>query len=292
MQIARTRPCGLIQIKGLLHPVCSSVLAADCARESASENTETTRSLGAGRIPIVRFTISARGKPVEPILLFLAKNYPAISIPQIDSVFGFVEPSTLYGGRVFVGPELTPFDVNQLYSVGVGLRIPLTNHYVEAEEYAANATLLEKYHRDGNAVIVTNDQLALWIRRDFPKYRIEASVIKNLKTYDRIAEALDLYDTAVLPMELNEDTRFLRKAPCKDRITLFGNAGCALTCPSRLCYVSVSKMNKGNGGEFKCSQGIKARQLRGMVDFDLYRLRDMGFSRFKLLRGRENMTGY
>ena len=224
----------------------------------------------------MKFTISARGKPNElAILPFLAKSFPAIPIIQIDSVFGFVERSTLYG------------------YVGIGVRLPLTNHYVEPAEYEATAPLLERYHRDGNAAIVTHDDLARWIRRDFPKYRIEASVIKNLKTYDRIAAALDLHDTAVLPMELNHDSDFLARVPEKERITLFANAGCALTCPSRICYVSVSKINKGEGGEFKCSQPLKQRELRGMVDFDLTRLQDLGFSRFKLLRARPGgMTGH
>jgi hypothetical protein len=242
----------------------------------------------------MRFTISARGKkPQVPILDFLGCNFANVPIDQIDSVFGFVEPSTLYGGRVFVGAELSPNDVDNLYGAAVGVRLPLTNHFVTQEECEANAPLLEKYHRQGNAAIVTNDELAAWIRRHFPKYRIEASVIKNLKSYNRIEKALELYDTIVLPMETNEDEEFLAKIPHKERITLFANAGCALTCPSRICYVSISKMNKAKGGEFKCSQPLKQRDMRGMVDFDLERLQALGFSRFKLLRARPGgLTGH
>src|SRR5258708_6674370 len=71
----------------------------------------------------MKFTISARGKPNErAILPFLAKSFPAIPIIQIDSIFGFVEPSTLYGGRIFDKPELTEHDVSRLYYVGIGVR--------------------------------------------------------------------------------------------------------------------------------------------------------------------------
>lgn len=232
----------------------------------------------------LKFTVSGRSKTNDvPILTFLAKAYGGIPIRLIDSVFGFVEPSTLYGGRIFDGAELTPEDVATLYDVGIGVRIPLTNHYAEPEEYEANKPLLEKYHRTGNAVIVTNDALAGWIRRDFPNYRIEASVIKNLKTYDKIAQALDLYDTAVLPMEFCEDDRFLAGLPDKSRITLFANAGCALTCPSRICYNSISKFNKTQTGELLCSQPLKQRQARGIIEFDLGRLQSLGYRRFKVL---------
>lgn len=242
----------------------------------------------------MHFTISARGKPHGvPMQAFLASSFGAISLDRIDSLFGFVERSSLYGGRVFTRPELTPEDVAYLYEVGIGVRLPLTNHFVEPVEYEANAPLLERYHRPGNAVIATNDKLARWIRRDFPNYRLEASVIKNLKTYARIDAAMDVYDTVVLPMELNGEREFLSGVPEKDRITLFANAGCALTCPSKICYVSISRFNKTGTGEFQCSQPLKARETRGMVDFDLEQLRSLGFSRFKLLRSRPGgLTGY
>ena len=190
----------------------------------------------------------------------------------------------MYGGRPYYNSELSESDAQQLYNENIGVRIPFSNHYVEQYEYAINAWLLEKYHREGNAVIVTNDDLARWIREDFPKYRIEASVIKNINTHDKIKKAFDLYDTVVLPMSINEMTAFLKKIEHKERITLFANAGCALTCPSKICYPSFSKANKFTGVEPQCSQSIKYREVRGMIDFDIKALADLGFHRFKLLR--------
>lgn len=242
----------------------------------------------------MRFTISARGKPNEiPILAFLARNFPTVAVADIDSVFGFAEPTPLYGGRPFFAPELTPYDVKEMYHARIGVRLPLTNHYFTEAEYDETAPLLDRYHRDGNAVIVTNDDLAKAIRRDFPKYRIEASVIKNVNSYARVGAAFDLYDTVVLPMELNADADFLSGLPNKDRITLFANAGCALNCPSKICYVSFSKYNKAGAGELRCSKPLKERDLLGMIDFDLDHLQDLGFHRFKLLReNKAKQTGH
>ncbi len=235
----------------------------------------------------MRYTISVRGKTEDiPIIPFLAKNYPGISSSEIDSVFGFLEKSTLYGGRPFTEPQISDADVQALYSYGIGVRIPLTNHYATRAEYEENRRLLEKYHRQGNAVIVTNDELASWIREEFPLYKIEASVIKNIDSYRDIDNAFTRYDTVVLPMRLNQDLDFLRGIRGKNRITLFANAGCALTCPSKICYPAISKMNKYKGGEFKCSQSLKYRELHGMVDFDLEELESLGFHRFKLLRAK------
>ncbi len=244
--------------------------------------------------PAVTYTVSARSKgPEVPVFAFLRRQYGNLALQEIDSLFGFVEKSTLYGGRMFINRELSDRDVAQLNNAGIGVRIPMSNHDVERHEYEASLPILERYHNSINSVIITNDHLAQWIRRDFPRYTLDGSVIKNLKSQRKIEEALDTYDSVVLPMRLNEDFRFLEEIKQKSRIILFANAGCALTCPSKLCYASISKLNKYKGGDFQCSQPIKKRELLGMVDFPLEPYVDMGFRHFKLLRARPNsMTGF
>jgi len=115
-------------------------------------------------------------------MAYLRKNYGNIPLREIDSVFGFVERSTLYGGRAFTRRELSQRDVTQLNNSGIGIRIPMSNHFVDREEYEHNKGLLARYQRPLNSVIITNDDLARWIRQDFPSYRLDASVIKNIKT--------------------------------------------------------------------------------------------------------------
>jgi hypothetical protein len=119
-------------------------------------------------------------------------------------------------------------------------------------------------------------------------------VIKNINTREKLDKAFKIYDEIVLPMEMNEDFAFLRSIEEKDRITLFANAGCAFTCPSRICYVSVSKLNKQTGNEqFRCSRSLKQREVIGMIDFELEPMIELGFRHFKLLRAmRGQLTGF
>ena len=244
--------------------------------------------------PAATYTVSARGKPPQlPVFAYLRMNYGNLPLQAIVSLFGFVERSTLYGGRVFVKRELSERDVFQLNNAGIGVRLPMSNHYVERSEYLDNRRLLAKYHRPGNSIICSNDDLAQWIREDFPDYRLDASVIKNVNTREKIAAAMPLYDSVVLPMSMNEDLEFLEGIEDKDKVTLFANAGCALTCPSKICYVSISKTNKGEESGPKCSQNLKAREMHGMVDFPLEPYIKLGFHRFKLLRARPgSVTGF
>jgi hypothetical protein len=53
--------------------------------------------------------------------------------------------------------------------------------------------LLHQYHGKGNSVITVSDELAGWIRADFPQYEIEASVIKDIHTIEKLESALQLY---------------------------------------------------------------------------------------------------
>jgi len=244
--------------------------------------------------PQKTFTVSARQKsPKTPIFAYLRESYGNVRLREIESVFGFVERSELYGGRIFEGQELSGRDVLNLNRAGIGLRIPMTNHFADEHAFRLSASLLGLHHQGINSIIITNDDLARWIRKDFPRYRLDASVIKNINTHRKIDAALELYDSVVLPMALNEDLDFLEKVESKDKIILFANAGCALTCPSKLCYRSVSKINNGTDNKWQCSLPLKQRERYGMVDFPLQPYIDLGFHQFKLLRARPSgTTGY
>lgn len=243
----------------------------------------------------MQYTISARGKPTAvPIQRFIKSSYGHIPLEQIDSFFGFTEACSLYGGRIFATPELSRYDVKSLYRMNINVRLPLSNHYATQEEYEESRPFLEKYHRPGNSLIITNDDLARWVRADFPDYRLEASVIKDIDNLKKVDQAFELYDTVILPMASNDDEAFLKAIDNKKNITLFANAGCAYTCPSKICYPSVSRANKvGDHSLFTCSQKMKERNTIGMYDFDLDYLQSLGFERFKLLRPRPgNQTGF
>ncbi|MBI9052684.1 MAG: hypothetical protein JEY96_02635 [Bacteroidales bacterium] len=257
------------------------------------------------------YTISARGKKLkQPVKDYFNTFFPNIPLNKIDSIFGFVEQTSIYSGRPFLRRQISEKDYQFLQENNIGLRIPFTNHYVSEKEYIKYKPLLEKYHKKGNSVIITNDNFVRWIKKDFPLFRIEASILKEIDSLEKINEALELYDTIVLPMNVNTNTKLLESIEQKDRITLFGNAGCALTCPDRICYNYISKRNKvlGNSNPVTriiyyyfsffvyrkwCMHKRKPRKLHGIKDFDIDKYYEMGFTRFKMLREHKGRkSGY
>lgn len=248
------------------------------------------------------YTISARGKKLkQPVQEYFKTYFPNIPLHKIDSIFGFVEPTTLYSGRPFLTSQISEKDYQFLMENNIGLRIPFTNHYVSEKEYVKYKPILEKYHRKGNSLIISNDDFAKWVRKDFPIYKIEASILKEIDSIEKINAAFEIYDTLVLPMNVNHNKTLLQSIEQKNRITLFGNAGCALTCPNRICYEYISKKNKILGKSNLiirsiyyyysfmirrnwCMNKINPRNLHGIKDFDIDKYYDMGFTRFKMLR--------
>ncbi len=253
----------------------------------------------------IKYTVSARGKMAfDPIFSFLDKHFGHIPRNQIDSVFGFAEKCTLYGGRPATIRQLSDADIKELGEAGIGFRIPITNHFCSVKEYKANLPFLEKYHKEGNSLIIYNDELAKMVRSDFPRYKVEASVIKNIKTHKAIDDTLKLYDTTLIPMEMNDKFDFLEKVEQKERVILFATAGCAYNCPARTCYKNISRFNKFLASEnllknilsrallplmIGCSRRKMKRALKGMIAFDLDRFIEMGYVRFKLIRSRPRL---
>ena len=231
----------------------------------------------------ITYSVSARGKRRhEPIADWILARYQ-VALDQVDSVFGFTEPCALYGGRPYQGEELSRNDIAWMRERGIGFRIPLTNHYVTAREYDRAKFFIERNHEEGNSLIIVNDALAEQAALDFPYYTIEASAIKNIHSQGMLDSALGIYETAVLPASVNRRKSFLEQIQNKDRVRLFANAGCAYTCPARICYESISRYNKGGGREPTiCSQGMIPRDVENHW-FDTDALAKAGFSRFKLL---------
>ncbi|NIK89796.1 hypothetical protein FHS83_003114 [Rhizomicrobium palustre] len=242
------------------------------------------------------FSVSARGKTMSnSIAAFLAIFFEDI---PVKSVFAFREYTPLYGGRIYHGPELSDADIHWMYDNGIGYRIPLQNIVTSREEYLSSKPFLAKYHRKGNSVIVARAELARWIREDFPDFELEASVINQVRTLDKLSSFLENYDVVVLHPIMNDDLAGLSTIADKSRIRLFVNAGCMYQCPTMECYGSISRMNKlVPNTEFKCAQDhvpeyAEARlTAEGMTEFDTAALVNLGFTRFKRMRNKSN-TAY
>jgi hypothetical protein len=206
-------------------------------------------------------------------------------VKQIHSVFGnTVCPCSLYGGRSLkIKHSLTDKHIKDLEKHNIGLSLTLTNHFFSEESYKESLPILKKYHKKGNSVICTNDDLAIRIRNDFKLYSLKASIIKNIGTLKKIEHYLNLYDYITIPMDKNDDDTFLESIKDKKQVILFANANCAYTCPQRSCYLGFSEKIAGKPVTSVCSKSQIPRLDRGAVFFNVKKFQNMGFKYFKLV---------
>jgi len=236
--------------------------------------------------PNLSYSVSGRwvGQRMD-ILTYLRFYFIYLNLTQIRSVFGSTtELSGFYGGRIYDPKKsFTETQLETLYLRNINLALTLTNHFFSMELFEKNLPFLEKYHRKGNIIICTSDELAKLIRKNFPLYRLRASIIKNLNTVEKVKMAYDIYDDVVIPMDLNDDDEFLESLPEKERVMLFANAACAYSCPARICYPQISRFNQAKGSKIRCKKEELGMLEYAFYFFDVDKFYNMGFSNFKLI---------
>ncbi len=216
---------------------------------------------------------------------------------DIDYVFGQTEDKTdLWGGRIAIKSyNLTRLDTYWLYDKNIGIKLPLSTKFFTEESYNNSQFILRQYHREGNAILTGTDELAERIKNDFPKYKIEASAVFDITTKEKLQQKIDskLYDTIVLPICMNDDINFLKDIKNKGQIRLFMNAECSYTCPKKVCYGTMTKINRGRveADAMKCSHydlNMPRTKYDDLIDwnnfyFDKKEFDRMGFKNYKLV---------
>jgi hypothetical protein len=218
---------------------------------------------------------------------FFQEHYGFIPLERITDTFGFVEEFTeLYGGRLF-DPQrvLSHRDVEELYDLGIGIKLCLQSHFITREDCENNRAFLARYHRKGNVIICVSELLARFVKEEFPDYSVEASIVKEVHDQAAIEECLEVFDLFTLPPAANDNLDFLASLPRKDRIILFGNARCLYHCNLRTCYwnasVQIRRRRDPGFGTLRPSCSPTAPNKFEYALFDVDRFYEMGFRNFK-----------
>jgi hypothetical protein len=174
----------------------------------------------------------------------------------------------------------------------------LSNHLIEEHHLRHRAVneMLERFHRNGNAVVVATDLVANYVRNRFPRYKLILSVIPacldrvERMPRDAVAEyyasRYELYDEITVPPEFIQSRSILEILKPHKTIHLLNNY-CTFLCWSRReHHEKVAHENMGipyPDTHISCG----AMKLRCYPDQGLFsRLLDMGYRKFKL-QGRE-----
>lgn len=154
---------------------------------------------------------------------------------KIYSFFGSFPQSIWNGGRPDIGePE---YDIKEMKKVrdyynlkGIVIAFTFTNPLIKDEHLDDKYcnSILKVFHNGKNEVLINSKVLEQYIRKNYPKYKINQSIT----TTDKQDYSLDGYHLAVLKKDLNHNFEYLKRIPLEDRrkIELLCNEMCINDC--------------------------------------------------------------
>lgn len=180
--------------------------------------------------------------PLNMTLLNMMKQCPEFFRPEaeIASFFGEFPTSLWNGGRFSNGDQCdAPFIKNVIRSInaaGVPIRYTYTNPLLTKNDLDdPYCNFCMKAADNGmNEVLVVSPVLEEYIRKTYPRYKINSSTCKEIRSIDALNEELEKdYSLVVLDYNLNNQFDLLEKIEHKDRCEILVNACCVPNCPRR-----------------------------------------------------------
>jgi hypothetical protein len=105
------------------------------------------------------------------------------------------------GGRINRDVVYSETTMKYYYSKDVGIALTFTNNNIDLDDVVGNH-LLEKFHRAGNAIILVNNDLREYIKKNYPRYELIYSITgmgtlniplqdSDIQIYKRLESAYD-----------------------------------------------------------------------------------------------------
>jgi hypothetical protein len=159
----------------------------------------------------MRYLLAGAFSKSVPIIKFLSQRL-------VDNtklvVYDGVNKCKWNGGRINRDVYYSDTLIDYYYGKDISIALTMSNHKIDLSDETGNH-LLEKFHKEGNALIIVNDDLRKYVRQNFPKYDLIYSItgmgLLNIPLQDSdVAWYKDLeskYDWIVPRFEHVFDTR-------------------------------------------------------------------------------------
>jgi hypothetical protein len=121
----------------------------------------------------MRFLLAGAFSKALPLVKFIGSNRLGDNHKLV--VYDGINKCRWNGGRINRDVFYNDAMINYYYSNGVSIALTFSNHNIDLNDALGN-DLLVKFHREGNALIIVNDQLRQYVRDNFPKYELIYSI--------------------------------------------------------------------------------------------------------------------
>jgi len=141
------------------------------------------------------------------------------------------------GGRINSGVYYTDSQINFYYKNNIGIALTFSNHNIDLSDAIGNE-LLKKFNRKGNLIILQNEDLRKYIRKNYPLYELTYSITgtgklnipMEMSDVDFYKDLESKYDLIVPRMEHIFDPLFIEYLNM-DKYEIMLNDDCRYNCP-------------------------------------------------------------
>lgn len=158
---------------------------------------------------------------------------------KIASSYGCFPPAAWNGGRTVTGAvrrEFIDFIIRQYNSRGIPIRYTFTNPLIkEIHLTDPFCNMITRIAENGlNEIIVNVPVLEDYIRKNYPRYPLISSTVKQIEDRDALLAELEK-DYKLVVLDYNWNNRFdeLETLPHKDKIEILVNPYCTPHCKRR-----------------------------------------------------------
>jgi hypothetical protein len=120
----------------------------------------------------MRYLLAGAFSKTVPLIRFL--SHRLVDNAQLV-VYDGINKCRWNGGRINREVYYNDAVIEFYYSKGISIALTMSNHKINLDDETGNH-LLEKFHREGNSLIIVNDDLRAYVRKYFPKYDLIYSI--------------------------------------------------------------------------------------------------------------------
>lgn len=120
----------------------------------------------------MRYLIAGAFSKSIPIIKFLSSN---MTNSEELVVYDGINKCKWNGGRINRDVYYNDALIDYYYSKNIRIALTFSNPVIDLNDEVGNH-LLEKFHKEGNALIIVNDDLRKYVREKFPKYHLIFSI--------------------------------------------------------------------------------------------------------------------
>jgi len=116
------------------------------------------------------YNVAGAFSKFKVLSLFILKNH----IKNI-TVYDGINMCKWNGGRINTENFYKDSQIDFYYKRNINIALTFSNHIIDINDKVGNE-LLQKFHKNGNKIILVNEELRKHIRKNFPKYKLVHSI--------------------------------------------------------------------------------------------------------------------